>query len=147
MDAQYTVSDGDLPTFTAYYGTTLENYFICAQVTMFAKRRELRHREPEILSFVYGLIAGANYAFSRAKELGHTPVILEGELNRDRYYSRGALFPGEVFPVNRVWIPREDVDWRTYNRFADAFVEEATETHRVFEPRDPASLLSKETIR
>lgn len=151
MAKQYAVSDDEPATFIAYYGTTLENYRTCAQVTnagiVLVKTRKSTQGEPETISFVYGLIAGANYAFLRAKKLGHTPIILEGELYRYQYYSRGELFPREAFPVNRAWIPREYVDWRTYNRFADAFVEEALETHRVFEPKNPRSLLSQEILR
>lgn len=84
MAKQYAVSDDEPATFIAYYGTTLENYRTCAQVTnagiVLVKTRKSPQGEPETISFVYGLIAGANYAFLRAKKLGHTPIILDGEL-------------------------------------------------------------------
>lgn len=132
------------PRFTAYYGTTLENFLTCAKVTdsgvVFVKRQEQQHVEPEATQLIYGLTGGASYAFVRAKELGHTPLIVEGELDRSTYYLRQELFPGEPFPVTQVWVPKEGVDWRSYNRFTHD--PEEKETYRVFEAKKPLDIIT-----
>lgn len=132
--------------FDAYFGTTVENFLACAQTddqenVTFAKKQEQKHVEPEATQFVYGLVGGASYAFARARELGHTPLVVEGELDKQKYYLRQELFPGEPFPVKQVWVPREGIDWKAYNPFADNMDPEFTETRRVFEAKNPIDLL------
>ncbi len=145
------MSESDTPgeaskTFNAYFGTTLENFFACAEVdaqgnVVFAKSREPRHVEPQATQFVEGLSGGASIAYRRAKELGHVPLILEGELNRKKYFSRRELLSGEAFPVKQVWIPKDGVSWEGYKRHEDNRDPEQTETRRVFEARNPIDIL------
>lgn len=134
--------------FSAYYGTTMENFLVCAQVdeqgkVVFAKKQEQKHVEPEATQFVCGLVGGANYAVTRARELGHTPLVLEGELDKQKYYNRQELFPGEAFPVTNVWVPQEGIDWKKYNPFADNFDPDVKETKRVFQPKNPKEVLDE----
>ena len=136
----------DKQHFSAYFGTTLENFLTCAQiddqgVVVFIKRKELKHVEPNAMQFIYGLAGGARYAFTRAKELGHTPLIIEGELDKQRYPLKQELLPGEPFPVKQVWIPREGIDWKMYDPFVDNNNPEFTETRRVFGAKNPIDLL------
>ncbi len=136
--------------FTAFYGTTLENFLRCAHIdsngrVLFSKSLEPQYTEPETTQLVYGLSGGANYAVTRARELGHTPLVLEGEFDRQRYFYKQELFPGEAFPVNNAWVPQNGTDWKNYNPFADNFDPDEKETKRAFQSYNPAELLEAHT--
>ena len=66
-------SESGIGTFTAHYGTTMENFRTCGvrfgNRIFFDKAREPRHRHPEI-EVSYGAKGAANFAITRA--IGHS---------------------------------------------------------------------------
>ncbi len=128
----------------AYFGTTFENFQKCAVVTetgvVFEKGRESRHTFLEDMQFVPSLSGGANYATARAKELGHTPLILKGEIDQRRNYR----LLNEPFLIKAVWVPREGLDWREYRPFSDTSDPEQKESHRFFEVKSPTEVMQTE---
>ncbi|MEK6861862.1 MAG: hypothetical protein AABY07_07900 [Nanoarchaeota archaeon] len=97
--------------FTAYSGTTLENYMTCATLVgnevEFDKSREPEHFYREIY-YEDNLIIAINQSINLAKTLNHFPLVMEGKLEafyKDRFH----LEIGECFPVNKVYIPKSAV--------------------------------------
>ena len=140
----------DEKKFQVFYGTTLENFYKCADQDdegniYFDKSAEPKHIEPEKIQIVEGLHGGATFAIQRAKELGHTPVILEGKLDKEKYYIERELHTlVEHFPVEQVWIPIENKDLNQYNPYNDNFDLQSTETKSFFLPVNPNELLKKD---
>ena len=94
--------------FTAYSGTTLENYLTCAVLVdgdiKFDKGKEPRHFHREIY-YEHNLTRAVAQSISLAKELKQYPLVIKGLLEpsyRERFY----LEPGKCFPVNGVYIPK-----------------------------------------
>lgn len=130
--------EGDKP-FTAYFATTLENFHTCACVVggqvYFDKSREPRHVEPRATQYLHGLNGGAHIAVLRAKELNHTPAILQGQLDR-KFSTKQELPRDAMLPVEYVYVPRGGSNWDDLSLVRDneAFV-------RVYEKRRALDIL------
>src|SRR5258706_4824375 len=129
------------PQTTIHFATTLENYKKCAVVekdgVFFDKSKENKHVEPNVIQYV-GDAPGWAMVLSilRAKELHHSPAVLQGELSEDLNTKYGTEIPkGSRFPVKGVWIPTSGVDWQKANPLDEKLIEQE------WELVDPQSLL------
>jgi hypothetical protein len=131
------------PQAIIHFATTLENYKKCAVVekagVFFDKSRESKHVEPFTIQYV-GRAPGwaMSLSMSRARELHHSPAVLQGELPEilnSKYM--GEMPEGSKFPVIGVWIPKVGTDWQKANPFDKNLIGQQ------WELVDPKSLLGK----
>lgn len=132
-------------TFLAYSGTTLENLLTCGvqekEVIVFDKDLEPRHKEKKLWCSP-DIVMAANHACFRAIELVHTPVIVAGRIPNELWRDyRIALEEGMTFPVERLWIPKDDRNWRRFQKIP--YWSGITEQHviRVFKETIPDVIL------
>ena len=102
---------------TAYFGTTDTIYGVCIvnsdKRLYFDKLKEPRHKQSEI-HFSWKLFEATCYALNNAIKLNHTPIILEGVLPYQSVQCPH-LNEGDIFPIDFIWIPKREVDWRNCN--------------------------------
>lgn len=85
---------------------------------------------------------GYIYASQRAKELGHTPLVIAGDVHKSYF---GGEYPlGKPFQVDKVWLPKSK-DWQTINSFSSHSrgTEEEIARELSLEPKDPANLIKQ----
>jgi hypothetical protein len=100
-------------TTIAYSGTSVENYRKCAKVGIdriyFDKSEEPRHFCREV-HFEEILIRAIAQSIHHAMKLGHSPLVMEGELDLyNRRYRGGSMRESDWFPVDKVWVPKPGV--------------------------------------
>ncbi len=97
-----------------YSGTTLENFLACASFdergnVRFDKLREPNHNS-EYVFFTDSFITASLFAREYWKELGQTPLVMEGKLSKKSPY-QSHLERGEHFPVDAVYLLKPEHDW------------------------------------
>lgn len=140
-----------------YRGDTLENFQTCfikgkEGRTFFDRRKEPRYAYEETHVSRRGAADAFSFALRNARELGHTPIIISGRLPVLSRYMLASLttgmhviLPPEVsFPVDRIWLPREDFNWRELNLGGlPSWTLDHSEILNRFELFDPNSLIDK----
>jgi len=98
-------------TFTAYSGTTLENYLRCALLindeVKFDKLRESRLFGVEV-NYEKDFDGAKADSVDLARRLNHFPLVIEGKLEIF-YKDRFCLEAGKYFPVDRIYMPKSIV--------------------------------------
>lgn len=131
-------------SFDVYCGTTLENFRTCAieseGVIKYDKRREERYHRSEFYWASYFERAEI-YATLFAESLNNTPLVMKGRIPI-RYFLQalvhfeGNIPTGYLFPVKKMWLPKERLDWYGYDpKKRPAIIKEA------FQEKDPREFL------
>lgn len=138
-------------------GDTLANFLACAYESkgrVFTDRTRVPYEFPQ--TFANREYRGVNDAFSyalrEARDRDDVPVVMGGKFPR---FSRPVLASitrggpvelpaGTDFPVDKIWLPKEDFDWRALNMgFLPSWLTDASEVEKRLQLFDPRSLIIK----
>lgn len=111
----YGIDFKGISTFPAYSGTTLENFLQCAVIRddrflLFDKTREPGFFFPENF-YSPDIYEALKYSLEQTGKLGHSALVLEGQLPVLPYKYAERMNEGVPFPVERIWLPRIGADF------------------------------------
>src|SRR3989338_3350085 len=136
--------------FRAFSGTTIENYLKAAQVkgdTVYYDKLGIKEAHfPQLFFFPEvepdgkcGFSSAAGYAVDLARYLEDCPVIISGTLYKE-YEANHELPVGQLFPVDRVYVPRSQTSTEDLKDLGHWNAEKARKSFQVL---DPLSLLNE----
>lgn len=143
-----------------YRGDTLENFQACAvrgeKGRIFLDRgREPGYQYKETYASRRGVVDAFHFALMSARKLDHMPIVISGRLPRLSKYMLTSIvaglsgYPIELpqgvnLPVERIWLPRADFNWKELNMGGlPKWLYDDSEVLNHLELVDPSSLMDK----
>ncbi len=110
-----------ISSFDVYCGTTLGNFITCTSKSeeqiYYDKSREGKHKHQEFY-WALQFRRAESYATPLAEYLNQVPLIMQGRIPISHLlealgHFEGKMPEGYLFPVKKIWVPKEGMDWRT----------------------------------
>lgn len=144
-------------TMELYRGDTYENFQVCSVKgtegrIFFDRRVNPAYHYKETYASRRGVADAFSYALRNSRELGHTPIVISGRFPILSKYILASITSGfcvvlpdgVVFPVDKIWLPKADFNWRGLNLGGlPKWLLEDSEILNRLELFDPSSLVDK----